>query len=164
MPIDEPPPLRPDLASLETPRELAAEAEWCEARARYLRALAASLEAQAVVLRRREGLARTGELPKTLRAHDTFDTVNRMNVDTRGKPESVKRGAARATRRHKAQRKLYEAGVSLTDVAKELGEGRPRVSSWFAPGDTNRPIPRKCAEYLRDKYGVPLEDWRRIGD
>lgn len=87
-----------------------------------------------------------------------------MNVDTRGKSESVKRGAARATRKHRAQRKLYEAGVSLTDVARELGEGRPRVSSWFAPGETNRPIPRQHAEYLLAKYGIPLSDWRRIAD
>lgn len=156
MPDDTPP--RPDLASLETPGELAAEAERCEARARYLRALAASLEAQAVVLRRREGLARTGSLPRV----NTDGTLKAMDVDTAGMPVSVVRGVARAKRDHPALRRIYEAGLSVTTLAKELREGRPRVSSWMAKGDAWRPIPPHHAKTLRTKYGIPESDWRRV--
>lgn len=96
--------------------------------------------------------------------------VRTMNVDTRGRPAAVKRGAGRATRQHPAQKKLYEAGVTITDVARELRETRARVSSWMAEDEAgksdkpkaNRPIPRHHAVYLRDRYGVPLGVWKRI--
>lgn len=91
-------------------------------------------------------------------------TIPDMDVDTSGQSVSVKRGAGRATRKHEAQRKLYEKGHTITSIAAELNEGRPRVSAWFAVGDSNRPIPRRHAEYLRDKYEIPLSVWSRIAD
>lgn len=90
--------------------------------------------------------------------------IRTMDVNTHGSPANVKRGAGRATRKHPAQKRLYEKGKTITDVASDLGEGRPRVSSWFADGDANRPIPRRHAEKLRDKYGIPLTAWSRIAD
>lgn len=83
--------------------------------------------------------------------------VNTQNVASR-------RGAGRATRKHPAQRRLYERGQTITGLATELGEGRPRVSAWFATGDGNRPIPRRHAEALKATYGIPLSSWSRIAD
>jgi hypothetical protein len=105
-----------------------------------------------------------GPSVSTLRRHDTERTIRTMDVNTQGKSASVKRGAGRATRKHPAQKRLYERGKTITDIAGELKEGRPRVSSWFADGDTNRPIPRRHAEHLRDRYGIPLNAWLRIAD
>lgn len=105
-------------------------------------------------------------LPEPKGLHD--DRSNRimrdMDVNTTGQPSGVKRGAARATRKHPAQKKLYEQGRTITDVARELREGRPRVSAWFAEGEANRPIPRRHAETLRQRYGIPLTAWARIAD
>jgi len=102
--------------------------------------------------------------PKALHHDRTNRIMHGMDVNTSAHPESVKRGAARATRKHPAQRKLYERGRTITDVAKELGEGRPRVSAWMAKGEANRPIPRRHAETLRARYGIPLTAWDRIAD
>jgi hypothetical protein len=100
-----------------------------------------------------------------LRIDRTNSTIRSMDVNTQGQSEAVKRGAGRATRKHPAQRKLYERGRTITDVAKELGEGRPRVSAWFAPvGKGNRPIPRRHAETLHQKYGIPFAAWARVAD
>lgn len=98
-----------------------------------------------------------------LRTDDTKRTIRSMDVNTHGRSASVKRGAGRATRKHPAQKRLYERGKTITDIAAELKEGRPRVSSWFAEGDAQRPIPRHHAEYLRDKYGIPINVWRVAG-
>lgn len=91
-------------------------------------------------------------------------TISDMNVDTRGRSSDVKRGAGRATRKHPAQRRLYENGMTVSSLAKELGETRARVSSWFAAGDANRPIPRHHAETLLKRYKIALGDWSRIAD
>ena len=88
--------------------------------------------------------------------------VRSMNVDTTRHASDVKRGATRARRKHPAQRIFYEKGVTITSVAKEIGETRARVSSWMADGDALRPIPPHQAEKLRLKYGVPLSVWKRI--
>lgn len=76
----------------------------------------------------------------------------------------ARRGASRARRAHPAQRRLYNAGTTITAVAAELHETRARVSTWMADGDAVRAIPRRHAIYLRDKYSVPLSAWRRIQD
>ena len=102
--------------------------------------------------------------PKALPRHDTNSTVSPMDVNTQHATEDVKRGAARATRKHKALKRLYEKGRTVTSIALELGEGRPRVSAWFAEGDGNRPIPRRHADYLRDKYNIPHAWWARIAE
>lgn len=96
-----------------------------------------------------------------LRIDRTDSIVSPMDVNTES--ESVRRAAGRATRNHPAQKKLYDAGVTITELAALLKEGRPRVSSWFAEGDANRPIPKRHAERLKEKYGIPLSAWSRVG-
>ena len=91
-------------------------------------------------------------------------TIRSVSIDTRDFSTAVKRGVGRATRKHPAQLKLYQKGVTITAVAKELRETRARVSSWMNPGKDTRAIPRHHAEYLRDKYGIPLSAWDRIQD
>lgn len=102
--------------------------------------------------------------PKALPRHEPERIIRSMDVNTQGRSANVKRGAGRATRKHPAQKKLYEKGKTITDVAAELGEGRPRVSAWFADGEANRPIPKRHAEKLRDKYGIPMNAWSRVAD
>jgi hypothetical protein len=86
-----------------------------------------------------------------------------MDVDTSKRPKNMKIGASRSRREHPAMRAWYEAGKTITDIAAEIGEGRPRVSSWLATeGTSNRPIPRRHAEYFERVYGVPLGSWQRI--
>jgi hypothetical protein len=76
----------------------------------------------------------------------------------------VKRGKGRSTRKHPAQEIFYKKGTHIKAVAAELGETRAWVSSWMADGDACRAIPRRHAEYLKEKYGVPLSAWHRIAD
>jgi hypothetical protein len=102
--------------------------------------------------------------PRPLNPPRADRTIGPMDVDTTGQPADVKAGAGRARRRHPAQRRLYEKGKTISSIAEELREGRPRVNAWFATGKTNRPIPRRHAEYLRDRYGIPLTDWARIAE
>lgn len=59
---------------------------------------------------------------------------------------------------------LYVKGHTITSIADELGEGRPRVNAWFAVGKANRPIPRRHAQYLLERYEIPLSAWSRIAD
>lgn len=107
-----------------------------------------------------ERLARLKDLP----GKSPPRTLRTMDIDTRGQHPDVKRGAGRATRNHPAQQKFYAAGVTIKSVAKDLRETRARVSSWMADGEANRPIPRRYAEYLKERYGVPLSAWARIKD
>jgi len=86
-----------------------------------------------------------------------------MEVNT-PQEAAVKAGIGRSTRKHPGQRLLYENGHTVTSLARELGEGRPRVNAWFANGEANRPIPRKIAELLNKRYGIPLGVWARIKD
>jgi hypothetical protein len=95
-----------------------------------------------------------GQSPRNIRS---------MSVDTRDFAADVKRGVGRARRKHPAQMKLYAKGVTITAVAKELRETRARVTSWMAEEDA-RAIPRHHADYLREKYGIPLSAWARIQD
>jgi hypothetical protein len=88
--------------------------------------------------------------------------IRNMSVDTRGFAADVKRGVGRATRKHPAQMKLYAKGVTISALAKELRETRARVNSWMNAGKDVRPIPRHHAEYLRERYGIPLSAWDRI--
>lgn len=90
--------------------------------------------------------------------------VRSMNVDTTRHTADVKRGATRARRKHPAQRKLYEQGMTIASLAKQLGETRARVSSWMADGDGLRPIPASIAEKLRQQYGIPLSVWKRVSE
>lgn len=87
-----------------------------------------------------------------------------MDVNTHSHDARVRSGAGRATRKHPAQKKLYERGKTITSIASELKEGRPRVSAWFADGEANRPIPKRHAETLKEKYGIPLSAWSRVAD
>ena len=94
----------------------------------------------------------------------TERTIRTMDVNTGSTDARVKSGAGRATRKHPAQKKLYQQGKTITSLAAELKEGRPRVSAWFAKGDANRPIPKHHADHLREKYGIPLNAWDRVAD
>lgn len=91
--------------------------------------------------------------------------VSSMNVDDTGQSEAVKRAIARGRRNHPAQVILYEAGVTITDVAAELKETRQRVSAWMSDDPKAvRAIPRRVAEHLKRKYKIPLSAWSRIAD
>lgn len=86
-----------------------------------------------------------------------------MDVDT-AKSAALKSAIGRSTRQHPGQRMLYEVGHTVTSLADELGEKRSRVNAWFADGDANRPIPRRVAEQIQKRYGIPLTVWSRIKD
>ena len=104
-------------------------------------------------------------LESSLLRHDGSDsTIRTMNVNTEGQSAAVKRGAARATRKHVAQQKFYEAGKTITQVAEDMKLTREQVSSWMAKGSGNRPIPARYAELLRKTYGIPRSAWTRIAD
>jgi hypothetical protein len=131
-------------------------AEQAEAKALELDGHASVLRQQAVELRK---LADTSE---ALQSRDTVRTISRtMRVSQENNDSYVRRGIKRATRNHPAQRKLYKHGVTISALARELQIGRERVSSWFAKGDANRPIPEHLAKLIESKYGVPLSDWFR---
>jgi hypothetical protein len=94
----------------------------------------------------------------------TDSIIPSMDIDTRGMPAAVRKGAGRSTRKHVGLKRLYEAGVTVSALATELGETRARVSSWFAEGSSNRPIPARHAEYLQRRYGVPRSVWARVAE
>lgn len=91
-------------------------------------------------------------------------TIRTMNVDTTGRDAKVKIGASRSRRKHPALKKLYEAGVTVTALAQQLKEKRPSVSAWFAAGAGNRPVPRRHADTMEEKYGIPLSAWLKLAD
>jgi hypothetical protein len=148
----------------ETLRRLANEAD---EQAASLRREADILEQQGVTLRKLADDKESSGLQ-----HGTGERIiSAMDVNASGQSSAVKRGAARATRKHPAQVKLYSrkvegapAGITIKDLATELDETRARVSSWFATGHANRPVPRHHAEFMRKKYGIPLSAWARIAD
>lgn len=88
-------------------------------------------------------------------------------VQLQGSPKvssATLRASGRASRKGEAQRKLYEADMTIAKLAVKLGEGRARVSKWFGTAEENRPIPRRYAEQLLKDYGIPLSAWSRIAD
>lgn len=90
-----------------------------------------------------------------------------MHVDTTGMSVATRKAAGRATRNSEAQRMIYEAGYNLQSLADMLGEGRPRVSSWFYPPGNKalRPIPRRYVERLKKPpFNIPESAWHRIQD
>lgn len=99
-------------------------------------------------------------------------TIRAMDVDTQGQTEAVRRGAARATRKHPAQELLYKAGLTITGLAVLLGEKRSRVSAWMAQGASQRPVPAsladKMAKGIVTKSGtvlrIPRTIWARIAE
>lgn len=129
-----------------------------------LRAEADQHQALADELRGRADQLEAVVMERGLRSRSIVRTVSTMDVDTAGKKSSIKRAVARATRNHPAQRRLYEQGVTITALAARLGEGRERVSAWFAPPPANRPVPRPAAEKMLKWYGIPLSDWTRVAD
>jgi hypothetical protein len=134
-----------------TPERLLELAEKFDAESKRYAAMAAACREHAAALQR---------LPEG-RADRT---MSKVDVDTRDHEANVKRGASRATRRHPGLRRIYEAGHTVTSLAKELRETRARVSSWFAEGENNRPIPKHQVDYLEKKYGIPRASWRRIAE
>lgn len=103
---------------------------------------------------------------KPLTSTGKHRSVSQMNVNSTGLSATTRRAATRASRPHEGLKILYEHDRDQTAIARELGETRSRVVSWFAAPDSgsNRPIPRKHVNYLRDKYGVPESVWARIQD
>jgi hypothetical protein len=134
-----------------TPKELRAEAARLRGEAQRLLGYAETLDAAADQLQ---------QLQRTPRQR----IVSPVDVNASNLSPYTKRAATRSNR--SAQRKLYEKNVTVAGLARELGETRARVSSWFAPAGSpgNRPIPRSIAERLEEKYGIPLADWARIDD
>lgn len=132
--------------------ELRAEERRLEAELERVRTLRAQIESQLGEALSDEGL--TGIDPER--------TIRTMDVNPGNATAAVKRAIGRATRKHLAQVKLYEKGVTITALAAELGETRARVSSWFADGDANRAVPERHVETMRKKYGIPRSAWTRI--
>lgn len=135
--------------------------------AEIARARAALAKAQNEVTRLREYI---GALELAAKLRDPSLTrkridriVSTVDVQAPNLSADVKRAAGRATRTGEAQRMLYERGMTVAKLAKELGETRPRVSKWFGPAADNRPIPRAIAERLQREYGIPLTAWSRVG-
>lgn len=91
-------------------------------------------------------------------------SVSAVDVNTVDLKPYTKRAATRSNRTHPGLKALYEKDVTQASLAREMGETRSRVASWFATGALNRPIPRSRAVYLRDTYGVPESVWERIAD
>jgi hypothetical protein len=144
-----------------TLRAIAARLERAAARARERGEAEAALDMQEAVV---DLLVVGSPEEARLLSREPERIVRTMNVDTSRHGSDVKRGATRARRKHPAQRKLYEQGMTIASVAKELGETRSRVSSWMADGEGLRPIPSHIAEKLRTKYGIPLSVWRRVAE
>ena len=84
-----------------------------------------------------------------------------MDIDTTGQPPTVRAAQKRSRREHPALAAFYTGGATVTSIAKELDENRPRVDSWMRDKDA-RPIPNRCRIYLRVKYGIPNAAWSRI--
>jgi hypothetical protein len=132
------------------PDELLAEARRARDEAERLIEYAKMLETAAAM--------NTGLTPTRIKRNvSSMQVQGDLSSDT-------KRAASRATSTHPGQRQLYEQNVSIAKLARELGETRARVSSWFGSGLGNRPIPRRFAEMLRDRYGIQLDVWARIAD
>ncbi len=71
----------------------------------------------------------------------------------------------RANKRHPFVAALVEKGLTVKDVAKDLGYPRSTVQSWYdSDKDNRRPIPRVAAVAIQAKYGVPLDAWPNLGD
>lgn len=165
-----------------TPDEKRARAVWIRQQAQQIRADVAAAEASLARIpggqpeKRAEALATIVELLRL--AAKIEDGVDELERGLRESPRprnmssmydvttgstAVKKGASRARRKHPAMPKIYDANQTITSIAQELRETRARVSSWMADEEP-RAIPRRHAEYLRDKYKIPLTAWKRILD
>lgn len=107
--------------------------------------------------------AETAPSETGLRIDRTERTIPNMNVNVSSHDSRVKLGAGRATRKHQGQKKLYEKGVTITELANKLGEKRARVSAWFAEGEARRPVPAHIMKKLKDDYGLN-PSWFRVAD
>jgi hypothetical protein len=87
------------------------------------------------------------------------------DIDVRGRDANLKRAVGRTRRDSVAQQLLLEKGQTISGLARELHETRSRVSAWFAEDMAlSRPIPRRIALQLREKYGIPPDLWTKISD
>lgn len=130
-----------------------------------LRRRAAELERQAAALRRAaDDLDNRAATALALsKRSDSRIMSEHMEVDTTGQPTRVRIGASRVRRDHPAIRAWYAAGMTVTAVAKEIGENRLRVSAWlFDGGPRTRAIPEKHVQFFESKYGIPRTVWARI--
>lgn len=154
-PPDETPP------SLDTPAEIAAERERCEAKGRWHRLMAESFETQVAMLKRREALARGGVLPRVLNA-TTLDTMNTSPISNARRSRTA---LDDAHRRHPFVAALVKRGVTVAKAAAAIGRPRSTVQSWYkgAKDPAYREIPWDCAEKIRELYGVPHSAWRSVG-
>lgn len=84
----------------------------------------------------------------------------KMDIDTAGLSSRARMGAGRSKREHIALGAFYRHDKTVTAIAEELGETRPRVDSWMRTKDV-RPIRSRCRIYLRVKYGIPDAAWAK---
>lgn len=71
----------------------------------------------------------------------------------------------KANRKHPFVEALVSLGLTVTEIARELDYPRSTVQSWYDGEKGNaRPIPRKAAEAIRARLGVPLSAWPRKVD
>lgn len=158
MPDDPQPPVPPHANTTdELRRAIAAQRDQLKTQLEIVRLIEEAIASMERRLALMEGTSRST-------SDDTNGTVADMDVSTSGKDEAVRRAIGRSRRKHPAQAAFYKHNKTIGQVAAELGEGRPRVSSWMAEGDACREIPRRIAELLKKKYGVPLNAWTRLGN
>lgn len=136
----------------------AAKARIAEIQAELLRLVDEKVYWEAFVKEREEYLALHPNQPERI----ILDTM--VNVNTTGMSLGAKISAGRTVRKHKAIAAWLKAGKTVSDIAIEIKQGRPRVNSWLNEGQGNRPIPEKHVAYFLKTYGIPRSAWRRIGD
>jgi len=99
-------------------------------------------------------------------SHDTATLATTMStapvVETRGTRVSRAR-IRKDNRKHPFVAALVAKGLTVTEIAKDLGYPRSTVQSWYdGDKDNARPIPAKAATAIKALLGVPLSAWPRI--
>lgn len=127
-----------------------------------LLAEAARVDAEAEKLRQYAGeLRRLAEsAPLTIGLKRSKVDSNMQGVDLTGQPENVRTAGNRTRRASEAKAALLKAGQTDGSVAALLKVGRSTVNAWFG----RLAIPKRHAETLQKKFGVPLSAWPRISD
>ena len=133
----------------------------------HLRRRAAALERQAAKLRA-DADAIEATIRRALKENGVAEaafssTMDKMLLDIpKGSRRMLRTGASRVRRAHPAISAWYAAGKTVSDVAKETGVARVRLSSWLAEaGPRSRPIPMAFVERFEREYGIPASAWTR---
>lgn len=141
-----------------TRAQLLAAADAADAERVRLEVQAAALGEQAALLRDAAVKApltiagKSATLATSMEAQTRQQRVSRARLDT-------------SNRRHPFVEALLDHGLTVRDLAKELGYPRSTVQSWYdADKGNRRPIPRAAANAILARFGVPLDAWTRISD